>query len=223
MPPDGIRQRPKPVCLGSAQARICNVEDYGIVLFGRLLLHNIENLCICTIGYPETGNLKFSIGMFLLIFLRQLLPGLLPIGEFAGNAFAYRNIIAYRPGIDGIGKFCESACHSNTFRYHIVFAVFDLVVIGRITVAPVYKRLVGLALCLGGIAGHIVLRLPLQIAFQLLVPLLPGALAVLQSQTRQHHQAAPGDDGPHEAQSTQSHRQELKDHMISHLLSPSSL
>ena len=142
------------------------MENDGIVLFGRLLLHNIENLCICTIGYPETGNLKFFIGVFFLIFLRQLLPGLLPIGEFAGNAFAYRDLIIYSPRIDGIDKFRETACHGNVFRYHIVFAVFDLVVIGRITVAPVYKRLVGLALCLGGIAGHISPRRPLQIVLQ---------------------------------------------------------
>ena len=199
------------------------MENYGIVLFGRLLLHNIENLCICTIGYPETGNLKFSIGMFLLIFLRQLLPGLLPIGEFAGNAFAYRELIIYSPRVDGIGKLREPACHGNVFRYHIVFAVFDLVVICRFTVTPVYKRLIGPALCLGGIAGHIVPRLPLQVVLQVCAPFFPGALAVLQAQPCQHHQAAPGDNGPHKAQGTQSNGQELEDHMISHLLSPSSL
>ena len=223
MPPDGIRQRPKPICLGSAQARICDVKNDGIVLFGGLLLHNIVNLCICIIGYPETGNLEFFIGVFLLIFLRQLLPGLLPMGEFAGNAFAYRDLIIYSPRIDGIDKFREVACHGNAFRYDIVFAVFDLVVICRFTVTLVYKRLVGLALCLGGIAGHTVLRLPLQIVLQLFAPFFPGALAVLQAQPCQHHQAAPGDNGPHKAQGAQSHRQELEDHMISHLLSPSSL
>ena len=197
------------------------MEDYGIVLFGGLLLHNIVNLRI--IGYPETENMKFRIWVFLLIFLRQLLPGLLPMGEFAGNAFAYRELIIYGPRIDGIGKLREPACHGDAFRYDIVFAVFDLVVICRFTVTLVYKRLVGLALCLGGIAGHIVPRLPLQVVLQLFAPFFPGALAVLQAQPRQHHQAAPGDDGPHKAQGAQSNGQELKDHMISHLLSPSSL
>ena len=218
MPPDGIRQRPKPICLDSAQARICDVENYGIVLFGGLLLHNKENQCMCITGYPE-----FLIGVFLPIFLRQLLPGLLPIGEFAGNAFAYRELIIYGPRLEGIGKLREPACHGNVFRYHIVFAVFNLVVICRFTVMLVYKRLVGLALCLGGIAGHIVPRLPLQVVFQVCAPFFPGALAVLQAQTRQHHQAAPGDNGPHKAQGAQSNGQELEDHMISHLLSPSSL
>ena len=221
MPPDGIRHRPQPVCQGSAQARICDVENYGIVLFGGLLLHNIVNLCI--VGSPETGNPEFLVRVFLLIFLRQLLPGLLPIGEFTGNAFAYRELIIYSPRIDGIDKFREVACHGDAFRYDIVFAVFDLVVICRFTVTPVYKRLVGLALCLGGIAGHIVPRLPLQVVFQVCAPFFPGALAVLQAQPRQHHQAAPGDNGPHKAQGTQSNGQELEDHMISHLLSPSSL
>ena len=221
MPPDGIRQRPKPICLDSAQARICDVENYGIVLFGGLLLHNIENRRI--VGYPKAGNLEFLIGILRLIFLHQLFLDFLPIKEFAGNAFAYRELIIYGPRIDGIDKFREVACHGNVFRYHIVFAVFDLVVICRFTVAPVYKRLVGLALCLGGIAGHDVLHLPLQIVLQLFAPLLPGALAVLQAQPRQHHQAAPGDNGPHKAQGAQSNGQELKDHMISHLLSPSSL
>lgn len=197
------------------------MENYGIVLFGRLLLHNIVNLC--TVGSPEAGNPKFLIGVFLLIFLRQLLPGLLPIGEFAGNAFAYRELIIYSPRVDGIGKLREPACHGNVFRYHIVFAVFDLVVICRFTVTLVYKRLVSLSLCLGGIAGHIVLRLPLQVVLQVCAPLLPGALAVLQAQPRQHHQTATGDDGPHEAQGAQSNGQELEDHTISHLLSPSSL
>ena len=125
--------------------------------------------------------------------------------------------------MDRTGEFRKAAGQGEAFVYDLSPAVPDLVIVIQAGIALRQKGLVHRAFFPGDVAGHITPGVPLQVLLQRFPLLLPGGLPVLQLQRRQHDQAPPGDNGPHKAQGAQSHRQELEDHMISHLLSPSSL
>ena len=125
--------------------------------------------------------------------------------------------------MDRTGEFREAAGQGESFVYDLSPAVPDLVIVIQAGIAPRQEGLVRHALLLGDISGHIAPGVPLQVLLQRLLLLVPGGLAVLQLQRRQHNQAPAGDNGAHKAQGAQSNGQKLENHMVFHFFSPSSL
>ena len=222
MLPDHVRQGPEPQLLGAAKAGGIDMEHHRIVLSYGALFHNIVVFPI-GIGHAETDGGELRVRMLCAVFLRHGLPGLLPIGPLRVNGAAHRGVIGNRPGMDRTGEFREAAGQGEAFVYDLSPAVPDLVIVIQAGIAPRQEGLVRHALLLGDISGHIAPGVPLQVLLQRLLLLVPGGLAVLQLQRRQHNQAPAGDNGAHKAQGAQSNGQKLENHMVFHFFSPSSL
>ena len=222
MPPERVRDGPGPLLLGAANAGGIDVKYHRIVLGRGTLFHNIVVFPI-GIGHAETDGGELRVRMLCTVFLRHSLPGLLPIRPLCVNGAAHRGVIGNRPGMDRTGEFRKAAGQGESFVYDLSPAVPDLVIVIQTGIALRQKGLVRRAFFPGDVAGHITPGVPLQVLLQRFLLLLPGGLAVLQLQRRQHDQAPAGNNGAHKAQSAQSNGQKLENHMVFHFFSPSSL